>query len=247
MPTAGPPPSDVQPQGLVTLHLWGVRARRIPRSLWHMAYHRRLLRGTHGLRFARLLGTSSGETFDWRDADLRHWGVLAVWDDPADFRVFELGAVVHAWDQACFERARFLMRPVSSQGSWGGRQPFGVSDGAIAGRNGPVAALTRARLRPSRVREFWRAVPPISSAANAAPGLRLRLGVGEAPFALLGTFSVWDTASDLDAFAFGDESHLAAIRAREQRGWFSEEMFTRFSVLRADGKYRHRPVDSPAR
>jgi hypothetical protein len=64
-----------------------------------------------------------------------------------------------------------------------------------------VAAVTRARLRPSRARSFWRAVPAVSADLAAQPGLRLAVGIGEAPMGLQGTFSVWESAAALRRFA----------------------------------------------
>ena len=69
-----------------------------------MATDRSRVRRSHGLRFAKLLGTGSGETFSLRDADPHHWGLIAVWDDVADARVFELGSLVTTWDHHCYEK-----------------------------------------------------------------------------------------------------------------------------------------------
>ncbi len=60
------------------------------------------------------------------------------------------------WPQ---ERLRLDLRPVVSRGRWSGRQPFGDPVPARA-TDGPVAAVTRARLRRRRTLRFWSAVPP---------------------------------------------------------------------------------------
>ena len=41
-------------------------------------------------------------------------------------------------------------------------------------------------------RTFWASVPPVADALDDSPGLMLRVGIGEAPVGLQGTFSVWD-------------------------------------------------------
>jgi hypothetical protein len=142
------------------------------------------------------------------------------------------------WDVASDERLRVALRPIASRGRWAGRAPFG--DPAPRRVDGPVAALTRARIRPSRAREFWRSVPPVSADLHRTPGLRLAVGVGEAPIGLQGTFSVWDGSDALGAFAHRGAAHREAVRRTAELGWYAEELFARFSVLELDGTYRGR-------
>ena len=114
------------------------------------------------------------------------------------------------------------MRPLASRGRWSGREPFG--DPPPQPCTGPVAAITRARLRGSRALTFWRAVPPVSARLATAPGLRVALGIGEAPVGLQGTFSMWDDADALQAFAYGTPEHADAVRRTPQVGWYREEL-----------------------
>ncbi|MGV1035774.1 MAG: monooxygenase [Candidatus Nanopelagicales bacterium] len=225
---------------VVTMHLWGVPTRRIPGSFVRMATNRRLLRRTHGLRFCKLLGTGSGETFRLRDADLHHWAVLAVWDSEADARVFEVGSVVTSWDHASNERCRFVLEPVSSHGSWSGSKPFDPVNRRPP--SGAVAAITRARVKPSLWRTFARAIPPVAAQAGTSPGLRVSTGIGEAPVGLQGTFTVWDSNSSLRNFAYG-QVHQAAINQTAEVGWYSEELFARFAVISAQGTFCGSPVE----
>ncbi|MDO9380430.1 MAG: hypothetical protein Q7T56_16425 [Nocardioidaceae bacterium] len=221
---------------VAVLHLWGVD--RVRTALRHMATDRRGLRGVPGLRFAKLLGTGSGETFTVRDADPHHWALLTVWDDPADAERFDAGPLVGGWDGFAHERLRVTLRPLVARGTWAGRTPFEVV--APPTTDGPVAAITRARLRPSRALTFWRAVPPVSADLVGSCGLRLTVGVGEAPVGLQGTFSLWDSADDLRAFAYRSAPHLEAIRRTAEVDWYAEELFARFAVLDAVGTYRGR-------
>ncbi len=232
--------NPVQTPPVVTVHLWGVAGRQIPGSLWRMATGRRKVRRSHGLRFAKLLGTGSGRTFSVRDADPRHWGLVAAWDDIADARVFELADIVTSWDRHSYEKARFVLSPIHSRGNWAGRQPF--SPGQKPTGNGPVAALTRARIRPSQWRRFASAVPPVAAATDRASGLLVSTGIGEAPVGLQGTFSVWQNSDALNAFLAGSE-HQRVVNETETIGWYSEELFARFSVTAASGSFCGQPVD----
>lgn len=218
---------------LTTLHLWGIPVRAVPRAVLRMAADRPALRRTAGLRFAKLLGTGTGRTFTPRDADPRRWGLLAVWDDDAAARKFEDGPVVRRWQTIADEQWVGRLRPLSAHGRWSGREPFGTP--RPDRWDGPVAAITRARLAPRKALRFWHAVPPVSADLSTAPGLRLALGIGEAPIGLQGTFSLWDSATALNTFAYDRAPHAAVVRRTAQEGWYAEELFVRFALLSAVG------------
>jgi hypothetical protein len=219
---------------VVDLQVWGVR--RVAPALGRMATGRRQLRGTPGLRFAKLLGTGSGASFTPRDADPHHWGLLTVWQDVAAADAGPDPRLLSGWDDAAYERLRLRLRPLSSRGQWSGTEPFGSpTDGPYAG---PVVALTRARLRAARAASFWRAVPPVVSSLTSAPGLRLAFGVGEAPVLLQGTFSLWESSQHLVDFAYRSQAHLDAVARTGPARWYSEELFARFAVTDVAGSYR---------
>lgn len=226
---------------VVTLHLWGVPGTAVPAAVAHMALDRRRVRRHPGITFAKLLGTGSGRTFGVTDVDLSHWGLLAVWDAPQPAAAFERSRVVRSWDDRSNERLRLVLTPVSAKGRWSGREPFGRP--APAPHTGPVAALTRARLRPSLARSFWRSVPPVSAELHACDGLELAVGIGEAPVGLQGTFSLWRSGADLSRFAYRMPEHASVVRRTHETGWYAEELFARFAVLEAAGSYDGQAVD----
>jgi hypothetical protein len=218
---------------LVTLHLWRVPRRAVPAAVLRMGVDRRAVRGTAGVRFAKLLGTGDGGTFTPRDADPRRWGLLASWSDRASARAFERSTVAARWGRLAEETWRVELRPLSARGRWSGREPFGAPAG---GRwDGPVAAVTRARLRPTRNRAFWRAVPAVVADLREQPGLRLAVGIGEAPVGLQGTFSLWESAAALRRFAYAGAAHSAVVARTGPERWYAEELFARFAVEAADG------------
>ncbi|HEX2073270.1 MAG TPA: monooxygenase, partial [Geodermatophilus sp.] len=162
------------------------------------------------------------------------WGLLAVWDGVADADRFEEGSVVQGWQKLSEEQWSVRMRPLAARGRWSGRRPFGQP--APQRWDGPVAAITRARLVPRRAASFWRAVPPVSADLHRAPGLRFALGISEAPVGLQGTFSVWDSAAALNAFAYDRAAHAEVVRRTAPEGWYAEELFARFAVLSSAGR-----------
>ena len=214
----------------------------------HMGLDRRHLRSTEGLTFWKLLGTGDGQTFKLRDADLRRWGLLAVWASGDDLHRFERSSpVARGWRRLADEHWRADLRPLRSRGTWARRAPFAPpspagatgalagSAGGLQGRPGPVAAITRARLRLGRGGVFRQAVPPVALDAARAPGLRLSVAIGEAPVGLLGTFSVWQDQSALEAFAYRGDAHRQVVRRTPGERWYAEELFARFEVLAAEG------------
>jgi hypothetical protein len=231
---------------VVTLTLWGVGRGQVPAAVLRMGLDRRPLRRTPGLRFAKLLGTGDGRTFTLRDADPRHWGLLAVWDDAAAAGRFEAGPVPRAWARIADERLTVTMAPLTSRGRWSGAEPFGTpTPRRVAG---PVAAVTRARLRLRRARGFWAAVPPVSADLRTAPGLLLAVGIGEAPIGLQGTFSLWDGDAALIDFAHRRAAPRAVVARTEAEGWYVEELFARFEVLSVEGTFAgHRPSTRPGK
>jgi hypothetical protein len=220
---------------LVTLTLWGVGPLGIPAAVARMGLDRRHLRGVPGLRFAKLLGTGSGRSFTLRDADPLHWGLLAVWDEPAAAQAFATGPTSRRWAGLAREQLDVHLAPLASRGSWAGRAPFGDPVPRRAG--GPVAAITRARLRLTTARAFWRSVPPVSAELRTVPGLRLAVGIGEAPVGLQGTFSLWDGADALTEFAHRRPAHVDVVERTRTVGWYAEELFARFEVLQTTGTF----------
>jgi hypothetical protein len=223
---------------LVTLHVWGVPSRHVPGAFVRMATHRRLVRRPGGPEFAKLLGTGDGRTFTVRDADAHHWGLLATWRDPRDAVAFETGPVARSWARIADERLRVDLRPLASRGRWARRAPFG--DPTPTPYAGPVAALTRARIVARRAVTFWRSVPPVTADLHRSDGLRLALGIGEAPVGLQGTFSIWDSSRAMTDFAHRRAPHAIAVRRTAELGWYAEELFARFAVLDVDGTFEGR-------
>jgi hypothetical protein len=225
------------------LHVWGVAPRHRPGALTRMATKPRLRRTPH-LTFAKALGTGSGRTFTVRDADPGHWALLTVWDDVQAAAAFAAPDAEHpalrSWRRVAAEELAVRMRPVASRGQWSRRRPFG--DPVPERTSGPVASITRARITPRKLATFWRAVPPVSHDLHQVEGLRLAIGIGEAPIGLQGTFTLWDDAESLGSFAHRREPHVDAIRRTALEGWYAEELFARFAVLEVRGTYEGRTL-----
>ena len=219
---------------VVSLHVYGVSGLgSTARAFGRVALDRGAVRRIPGASFVKVLGTGSGRTFTPRDADLGHWGVLVCWRDPAGPARYEASRTHRAWTGIADEQLRVLLRPLASRGTWAGRAPFG--DPVAHRYDGPVAAITRARIAPSQWRTFWSAVPPVSGDLREVPGLRLAVGVGEAPVGLQGTFSIWDSNAALTEFAHRRAPHQEVMRRTHDEQWYAEELFARFAVDDVEG------------
>ena len=234
--TAEPTPA------VVGLHIWTVPMAGIASAVGRLAVDRFRLRGYPGLTFTKLLGTGSGRTFAPQDADPYHWALLTCWDTPHAATTFERSRVLRRWDAAATERLHITMRPLSSLGRWSKQQPFGSTPAAPPTNDGPVASITRARIRPQQLRDFWRSVPEAASALSHSNGLIWSKGIGEAPIGLQGTFSIWRDADAIRQFAYESPGHRDAIARTRDAGWFSEELFARFSILAIDGTIDGAPL-----
>jgi hypothetical protein len=199
-----------------------------------MAFDRVRLSQVSGLRFWKLLGTGSGKTFLPTDADPHTWGLFAVWDSRRALDAFASSPMVRRWSSA-EEQWSAVLSPLRWKGEWSGRDPLhgAVAGAAVPGR--PIAAITRARVKPSQWRRFAAATPPVAAVVNGTPGLRFTVGIGEAPIGLQGTFSLWDSNEALAAFAYGSVEHRAVMTRTVTDRWYAEELFARFSVLETAG------------
>lgn len=225
---------------LVTVDVWRVPTTKIALAVGRMGLDRLPLRRTEGLRFWKLLGTGSGRTFTMKDADPHHWALLTVWDDPQAAGAFPESTTSRRWASISDEHARYSLRPLASRGTWAGRSPFG--DPLPHRWDGPVAALTRARIKPSQWRTFWSAVPPVSQDLHRGGGMVAAMGIGEAPLGLQGTFSIWESHRALTEFAHRRPAHAAVMTATHEIGWYAEELFARFAVIAATGTFKGAPA-----
>lgn len=194
------------------------------------------LRHLPGLRMAKALGSGHDGGFGLRPSPSRQ-GLFAVFGNEAcadDF--IHQSATVAAYHQRSLDFVLVKLRATSSRGSWSGAT---LSTTATVPRTGPVAALTRASIRPSRAFRFWRHSPTSERALAAAAGCQLAVGLGEAPVLRQATFSVWENQAAMDAYARSG-AHLEAIRAAQAGGWFSESMFVRFVPLLMQGQWQGR-------
>ncbi len=197
--------------------------------------HSRLV-GVPGLSFSRLMGSGGGNGFSLAP----NWGVFAwlgQWTDAASAdRFFRedpwFAEVVGHTDR----RITFRLEATMTHGEWGGSNPFTPRPDRYD-PTAPVAVITRATIHARKLPDFWRYVPGTSASVQDHPARLLSLGIGEYPVFMQATFSLWASGAAMTAFAYSGERHREVVRLTRERGWYKEEMFTRFRLLGVEGAW----------
>jgi hypothetical protein len=187
-----------------------------------------------GLRFAKVLGSGYEGGFGLRPSGTRH-GLFCTFDDQASAQQFLAeSALMARYRERCCELFTIQLRAFACKGSWAGQAVPLAAEPPPPTQ--PLAALTRASIRPAAAARFWRFAPAAQAGLADAQGCSLAVGLGEAPLLRQCTFSLWDSVEHMDRYARGG-AHLAAIRAAYQVGFFSESMFVRFVPADAQGTW----------
>jgi len=209
---------------VIVAYFWTIKPRAIPFAILAMALDRFALTRSKNVGFYKSLGTGKGETFTPADANSLRWGLVAQVND---LDAFDQSMVVKRWRKNSIGEFRAVLEPISSHGKWAGKEPFVAS---VKDWDGPVAAITRARIKWHQNFRFWSSVPPVTISLKSAPGLVAAIGIGEAPIGLQGTFSLWESSAAIKDFAYKGAAHQKAIADTATYNWYSEELFARFAV-----------------
>ena len=231
----------------VTLSLF--RFGSVSARLWafsQMATARFELRAIRQLQTFKLCGSGTGEGFT-PIPNTGVYGILATWPDADAARRAIMGTPVFRRYRAHADEAlTIFLTPTSARGKWAGTEPFTPQD---VETDGPIAAITRATVKPSVALRFWGQEPEISRAIGADPNVMFKIGIGEVPWMQQVTFSIWPDLHSMAELARADGPHARAIRAVRDGGWFREELYARFRVDAAEGIWEgvtpdlaHRPV-----
>ncbi|WP_214071476.1 DUF3291 domain-containing protein [Mucilaginibacter sp. dw_454] len=218
---------------IASLTIIRYKKRFIPFALMAMAAHRIPIALQKGCTFWRLLGSGRDGGFSMKP-DWQRWGLFAVWNSESDFNSFNNNSFISKWWNAlAYEKWTLLLQPNQSHGKWGGVDPFNDIE-PVKNIEGPVAVLTRARIRLGKFKAFWSSVEAVNDDLNIAPGRLTSIPIGET-YHRVATFSVWDNADNMKAFAYKPGNHADVIKRAREENWLGEEMFTRFTIISSQG------------
>lgn len=244
------PPSPAAPTGLVraasapadaetVLVLVDVAPRARAWGLQRYVLGAWPLRGTEGLRLVKVLGSGHDGGFGLRPSGSRQ-GLLCLFDTRSAADAFlHASPLIEEYRQNAREFFCARLRAWSCRGTWSGVTVPVVADPPAPDAAQPLAALTRASIRPRSASAFWKMAPAAQDALERAPGCRLAVGLGEAPLLRQATFTLWDSPASMNAYA-REGAHQAAILAAHQQDFFSESMFVRFVPSHIEGRWKGR-------
>ncbi len=230
---------------IVSLTIIRYRKRFIPFAILAMAVHHIPLWLNRKISFYKLLGCGRNGTFD-KNPDWQQWGILtATTEEPAistgnasDLTGILYGRFISYWFKFFnAETWTILLEPIEGHGKWDGKEAFGKYE-KQSSYTGPVAVLTRATIRLSKLADFWKNVGSVAVQMNGAAGFVTSVGIGEMPFIKQATFSIWQSKDAMKAFAYQMREHQEVIKKTRKENWYSEDMFTRFKPLHSHGTIR---------
>ena len=184
-------------------------------------------------RFVKFLGTGAGEGFSMKP-DFRTYGHLTVWESPEEARAFLQSPMSRDWQAHAESHVHLDLNTVKAHGKWHGEQPFPVHH---IYQDGPLAVMTRARIRTKKLVEFWRHVPVASKSLTENKEVLFSKGVGELPWVEQATFSLWPSKESMFRYAYEGDKHRKIIERTRKRKWYSEELFVEFvpKIIENDG------------
>jgi hypothetical protein len=181
------------------------------------------------LRFWKALGVGGKGGFSILP-DFSTYCLLTVFDDTAAAEAFLESETVKFYTTTASDFKHYLLHNIQSHGLWGGQNPF--QTGVTLTANEPVAIITRATIKPHLALKFWMNVPDAAQSMAQHDGQILSKGIGEWPIFMQATFSIWQNIDSMKAYAYQNQSHKTMIKKTKEIGWYSEELFARFHLIR---------------
>lgn len=202
-----------------------------------MQYAHQYLSNVQGMTFYKLMGSGKGLGFnpfpDWST-----YALLQVWETETDAINFvESSQLMSLYANNSSEQITLFMKNITAHGKWSKQQPFNVSD-SLNESQYPIAVITRATIKTSQLRRFWKFVPTAQKPIESANGLIYTKGIGEIPIKQMATFSVWKNLDYVKQYAYQSREHAKAIKMTRQHNWYSEELFARFHLYKTIGNWK---------
>ena len=221
------------------------RKRFIPFAFLAMAFFRLPLWFNKRCRFWKLMGSGKNGSFD-KKPDFQQWAIMSV--SNIRFKEVQLknyrgelliqklyGHFISRWISLfnC-ETATYLLESIEGHGLWDGKPVFGDLPHKSE-YDGQIAILTRATIRLSKLKQFWKHVNTVAAKMADADGFITSYGIGEIPWIKQATFSIWQNKDAMKTFAYQTKEHQEVIQKTRQENWYSEDMFVRFKITACIG------------
>ena len=209
-------------------------------KLWafsQMGFARKKLKKIKQISFFKLFGSGIGEGFT-PYPNTSVYAILSVWNNLGEAENnIEEREIYENYRTHSIENWTVFLSPISSKGYWDKTNPFKPNKNEFMKKDHMLAALTRATIKPKIMLKFWSKVPAISKVIGNDKNVLFKMGLGEIPWFHQVTFSIWPNAKTMADFARKDGPHAKAIKSVREGNWFSEELYARFEVKKAIGKW----------
>ncbi len=208
-------------------------------GIFSMALFHFVLFFNKNIGFYKLMGCGKNGTFD-KTPDWLQWSTLLVFNQEQDsIQHKSLHTKTPSFILAFYRFFRaevftITLQPIEGHGFWDGKTPFGDL-AKNTEYDGPIAVLTRATIRFSKLKNFWQNVDAVANQMAGADGFITSFGIGEVPFIKQATFSIWESKMKMKNFAYKLHQHADVIRKTRKEDWYSEDMFVRFIRISHSG------------
>ncbi len=176
------------------------------------------------------MGSGRNGTFDIKP-DLHQWALLYTTVEPS---IYIPSFIKKYFKFFKCDVKQFVLQPLEGHGLWDGKKVFDELPKQNE-HNGAIAVLTRATIRISRLKNFWKNVSPVADKMSSSPGFIISYGIGELPWIKQATFSVWQNKESIKMFAYKMQQHADVIKKTRAEKWYKEEMFVRFRIITVEG------------
>ena len=202
-----------------------------------MGFARKKLKEIKQISFFKLFGSGIGEGFT-PYPNTSVYAILSVWNNLGEAENnIEEREIYENYRTHSIENWTVFLSPISSKGYWDKTNPFKPNKNEFKKKDHMLAALTRATIKPKIMLKFWSKVPAISKVIGNDKNVLFKMGLGEIPWFHQVTFSIWPNEKTMADFARKDGPHAKAIKSVREGNWFSEELYARFEVKKAIGKW----------
>jgi len=197
-----------------------------------MQFAHKYISDSKGLTFYKLMGSGKGAGFnplpDWST-----YAVLCAWKsmDTAE-NFINKSNLMKKYESRASSITSYYMSNILSKGKWSGASPF--ITGKQVAKDGKLAVITRATIKLSKLYSFWKYVPTSERPLANNTGLLYKKGIGEVPLLQMATFSIWKDIESLKQYAYASQEHKEAIRKTRELNWYTEELFSRFLIIKED-------------
>lgn len=227
-------PHENQSQQVVTFTLFRFEGRHAFWIFGQMQKSKKDFSRVAGLEFFKLMGSGGKNGFS-KMLHLNVYALLAVWEsEQAAEAYFEESEHFSEFRRRATEFWTIYMNTSKAHGKWSGLNPF---QSIQPYQSGTIAVLTRARIKLRFLRKFWSYVPSVSKNMKDRDGSLFSIGIGEYPWFMQATFSLWEDEASMRKYAYQSKVHSEVIQKTRALGWYSEELFANFVPYKTVGSW----------